>query len=68
MGDFLSTAIFLGGTANLHKYIDNPDYSIIAVDKSMNVYISSNLADKFEINEDNKNNYKLAEVLNDTKN
>lgn len=68
MGDFLSTAIFLGGTENLHKYIDNQSYSIIAVDKDMNVYISRDLTDKFEINEDNKNNYKIAEVLYGTNN
>ncbi|MBQ3565875.1 MAG: FAD:protein FMN transferase [Oscillospiraceae bacterium] len=41
--DFLSTMIFAGGTEKLTEYLNNEDFSIVAVDKNKNVYVSEGL-------------------------
>jgi thiamine biosynthesis lipoprotein len=41
--DFLSTCIYLGGTANLENYLYNEDFKVIAIDSSNNIYTSNGL-------------------------
>ncbi len=54
--DFLSTMIFAGGTNKLTEYLNNKDFSIVAVDKNKNVYVSEGL--DFELTD---SSYKLCE-------
>lgn len=35
--------IFAGGTEKLTEYLNNEDFSIVAVDKNKNVYVSEGL-------------------------
>ncbi len=41
--DFLSTLIFVGGTENIDKYLNDKDIKIVAVDKNKNIYVSDGL-------------------------
>lgn len=41
--DFLSTYVFMGGTENLSKYLNDDTISLIAIDNKNNIYISNNL-------------------------
>lgn len=47
--DFLSTEIYIGGTKNINNYLNQGDYSIIAISDDNKVYISDNIKDNFEI-------------------
>lgn len=41
--DFLSTYIYLGGTEDIHNYLNIEDYKIIAIDDKNNIYVSNGL-------------------------
>lgn len=41
--DFLSTYVFMGGTENLSKYLNDDTISLIAIDNKNNIYVSNNL-------------------------
>lgn len=43
LSDFLSTLIFIGGTGELGKYMENSELGIIAVTNEYKVYISKNI-------------------------
>lgn len=47
--DFLSTAIFIGGTEHIGEYLSDSDYAVIALDKDKNVYCSQSIKDNIEI-------------------
>lgn len=41
--DFLSTCIFMGGTKNLQKYLNDSNIKVIAIDEYKKVYVSKGL-------------------------
>ena len=47
--DYLSTCIFIDGTKNLDKYLNNSDYQVIALDNSKKIYCSESLKSNIEI-------------------
>lgn len=47
--DFLSTEIYIGGTKNINNYLNNEDYSVIAISDDNKIYISDKLKDNFEV-------------------
>ncbi len=55
--DFLSTLIFMEGTANLDKYLAKDNFYVVASDKNKNVYISKGI--NFTLNEES--GYKLVQ-------
>ena len=50
LADFLSTYIFMEGGKNLSKFDGCEEFSFVAVDKDLNVYVSEGLRDSFEPN------------------
>lgn len=50
--DFLSTCIYINGTAGLEEFFDNDEIQLVAVDENKNIYISSELEGDFSL--DNK--------------
>lgn len=46
LGDCMSTTLFIEGTEGIIEQLDNPEFSIIAVDKYKNVYASDSIKDK----------------------
>lgn len=57
--DFLSTMIFLDGSKNIEKYLNDPDYKIFAADKEKNLYVSKGV-DYELVNKE----YKAKQVVN----
>lgn len=47
--DFLSTEIYIGGTENINNYLNQEDYSVIAISDDNKVYISEEIKNSFEI-------------------
>ncbi|MBR1752219.1 MAG: FAD:protein FMN transferase [Ruminococcus sp.] len=47
--DFLSTAIFLAGSEDLHKYLDDDSIKVIAIDNSGKMYNSESLDGKITL-------------------
>lgn len=47
--DFLSTAIFIGGTEHINEYLSAENYSVIALDKSKSIYCSESIKDNIDI-------------------
>ncbi|TCL44666.1 FAD:protein FMN transferase [Harryflintia acetispora] len=43
LADFLSTALFVAGKEETLRQMDSEDYSVIAVDEALNVYVSERL-------------------------
>ncbi len=48
--DFMATEIFIGGTQKLGKYLNNPEFTVIAADKDKKLYVSDRL--NFSLNPD----------------
>ncbi len=55
--DFLSTEIYIGGTQSIANYLNQKDYSVIALSLDKKIYISDNIKNSFEIT-DNKYSFK----------
>lgn len=55
--DFLSTEIYIGGTEKIAEYLNQKEYSVIALSKDNKVYISDNIKNSFEIT-DNRYSFK----------
>lgn len=51
--DFLSTEIYIGGTKDINNYLNNEDYSVIAISNTNEIYISDKIKDDFEITDNN---------------
>ncbi len=49
LSDAQSTIMFIGGVEAVMENLDNEEYSLIAVDRDKNVYISEGIEDRFEI-------------------
>lgn len=47
--DFLATEIYIGGTKNIDNYINDENYSIIAISDDNKIYISDSIKNDFEI-------------------
>ena len=47
--DFLSTAIFIGGTKGLDKYLSDDSIKVIAIDNNKKIYSSPSLDDSIEL-------------------
>lgn len=58
LSDFLSTTFFIAGKEKISEYINNDKFSIIAIDKNKNIYISDNFKNDFKLT---NNNYVLCE-------
>lgn len=54
--DFLSTCIFIDGSENIGKYLDNEDFQVIAADKNKNIYCSEKIEGKIKLKD---SSYKL---------
>lgn len=50
--DFLSTEIYIGGTKSINDYLNNENYSVIAISDDHKIYISDKIKDDFEITDD----------------
>ncbi|MCD7811545.1 MAG: FAD:protein FMN transferase [Ruminococcus sp.] len=57
--DFLSTLIYLGGTARLGEYLDDETLKIVAVTENREIYLSGGI--DFELNEDSSYTIKEAD-------
>ncbi len=55
--DFLSTEIYIGGTKNIDSYLNNKNYSVIAVSDKNKIYISDRIKNDFKITD---NEYSFA--------
>lgn len=51
--DFMSTCIFIGGTAKISSYLNNDNFQVVALDEDKNVYCSENIKNKIEITDPN---------------
>lgn len=60
--DFLSTAIYIGGTEKLYDYLENESYAVIAVDENHTVYCSESVRDSVELTSES---YSLSEQNSD---
>lgn len=49
--DFLSTCIYINGTAGLEEFFNDEKIQIVAVDENKNIYISKELKDSFELSD-----------------
>lgn len=47
--DFLSTEIYIGGTGNINSYLNNKNYSVIAISDDNKIYISDSIKNSFKI-------------------
>ncbi len=43
LSDYLSTLIYMGGTASIEEHLDSDEYKLVAADKDGNVYVSDGL-------------------------
>lgn len=55
--DFLSTEIYISGTKNINNYLNNENYSVIAISEDNKIYISDKIKEDFEIT-DHKYSFK----------
>lgn len=51
--DFLSTCVFIGGTENINKYLNDNSYEIIALSKDKKIYCSESIKDSITIHNNN---------------